>query len=170
MTELTQARIKELLNYDELTGVFTWVVNRKGRYGKIGHIAGTLAMRGSIHIMVDGKKRLAHRLAWLYIYGIFPIDMIDHIDGNPINNKITNLRECNVSENGRNRLAQKNNTSGFKGVTWHKTRGKWRSSMMLNRKSIHIGHFDSANQASIAYEAYTKEIYREFYRSPNNGL
>ena len=161
---ITKKRLKDVLSYNAETGIFTWNVNLRGKAAKIGFVAGTPSIRGSVHITVDGKKYLAHRLVWLYIYGEFPDDMLDHIDGNPLNNKITNLRECNNTQNGRNRLAQNNNTSGFKGVSWHKTRGKWRASITLHGKHHHIGHFDSAEKASSAYESYTKEIYGEFYR------
>ena len=99
---LTLDYLKQLLNYDPLTGIFTWVVSRNRRV-KIGQIAGYLNSP-ILHrrIEIDGKSYGAHRLAWLYVYGYFPCGVVDHIDGNPSNNKITNLRECTQGENSRN--------------------------------------------------------------------
>ena len=94
-TVLTAERLRELLNYDPLTGVFSWRVNGRGRSG-VGTVAG-----GSNHkrIAIDKKEYFVHRLAWLYVHGCWPTEDIDHINGDPSDNRIANLREANsVSE------------------------------------------------------------------------
>ena len=89
--KLTQKKVKQYLNYDPLTGEFTWIVHR--RCLKAGSVAGCL-YRGYTSIRISGKQYYAHRLAWLYVYGYFPEHQIDHIDRNPSNNRINNLRHA----------------------------------------------------------------------------
>ena len=110
--------------------------------------------RGYIYLSVKGKKIPAHRLVWESVNGVVPKGYeIDHVDGNPSNNTITNLRLLTHAENmqNRHRPSRKNKTSGVKGVHWDKDRRKWRSHIVVNGKQIHIGRFDSIDDALIAY-------------------
>lgn len=101
---LTQDRLRELLHYDPDTGVFT---NIKPRHRvKVGDIAGSNSGKGYLQIQIDQKRYSAHRLAWLYTYGRFPEEFIDHINGNPSDNRIVNLREVTQRENLQNRKKQ----------------------------------------------------------------
>lgn len=93
--------------------------------------------------------------------------VIDHIDGNPSNNRKSNLRICTVSENGFNRSKQKNNTSGVKGVSWDKKSQKWLAQIMSNCKQYRIGLFDTIKEASDAYDAKAIELHGEFARLNN---
>lgn len=86
-------------------------------------------------------------------------EVVDHIDGNPLNNTRSNLRICSNTENVRNQRRHKNNTSGFKGVSWHANRGKWRAYITPNRKQIHLGLFDNTEDAARAYDAAALEHY-----------
>jgi hypothetical protein len=95
---LNKERLDELLDYSPDSGLFTWKVNRRGK-AKSGCIAGSKNGQGYILIKIDGKFYFAHRLAWLVTHGTFPINMIDHIDGNRENNKINNLREATAEQN-----------------------------------------------------------------------
>ena len=89
----------------------------------------------------------SHRLAWLYVYGCFPKDEIDHIDGNPMNNAIENLRDVTSQENKKNMCKPVTNTSGSIGVGWRKCRGKWRATISVNNKALHLGYFNTFEEA-----------------------
>ena len=92
-----------------------------------------------IHITLNGKTKSyrAHRLAILYTDGYFPLEQVDHIDGNGLNNKRINLREVSDGENKKNKPMYSNNTSGTVGVNWHKAAQKWQVSIRVNGKKIH---------------------------------
>ena len=139
---LTQDRLKHLLRYDPETGVFTWRKN--------GKIAGTTRKDGYKKIGFDGAQWYAHRLVWLYMMGTLSKD-IDHIDRNPSNNKFVNLRAVTKSENQHNRLKQRNNTSGYKGVVYFKLTNKWRAAIWANNAPIYLGYFDTPAEAGAAY-------------------
>ena len=99
---ITQTRLKELLNYDPISGIFTWKTSRGGR--KPGSIAGTKCIhKGYITIQIDGTLYRAHRLAFLYMIGRLPEDQVDHIDRCKDNNAWSNLRECTQAENQLNK-------------------------------------------------------------------
>jgi hypothetical protein len=119
---ITYERVHELLDYDPKTGIFTWKVGRGGR--RFGRVAGNKRSDGYIKIQIDGRSYLAHRLAWLYIYGYLPEHDVDQIDRDPSNNRIDNLREVSRTCNLRNCGNHSSNTSGVKGVSFHKQRGK----------------------------------------------
>ena len=119
--ELTQEFVRSVLNYDEVTGVFTWRSSGKGR--KMGRMAGCLHRTlGSVQLHVGGRLYYAHRVAWLYMTGAWPEEHVDHIDGNPANNAWANLRAATNSENMQNqrRGRSDNKSSGMLGVTWSK--------------------------------------------------
>lgn len=139
--KLTQERLKELLDYDPETGVFT---RKKGVKGaNKGDIAGCLNKSvGYWMIGIDKENYRAHRLAFLFMEGYLPENQIDHIDRNRINNKWNNLREVSQSCNARNSNVASNNKSGVKGVCWDSSRKKWRVEIKVPRK-INIGRFDN---------------------------
>jgi len=143
--KLTQERLKEVLDYDSETGVFTGLVARRGRATK-GSVAGNLTSRGYIRVGVDGKVYKAHRLVWLYVYGYFPENEIDHIDRNPSNNKLSNLREVSHQCNMRNSKGRSNATSDVKGIAFRK--GKWRALISIGNKMMYLGSFSSKSLAA----------------------
>lgn len=160
---LTFKDIIEILNYNKETGEFTWRQRKKGR--QLNGRAGNITPDGYTAIMINYKRYLAHRLAWLYVYGKFPDKLIDHIDGNPSNNRILNLREANQVENMRNQKMKVSNTSGFVGVYFDKRKGKWMARVTLqNGKLSFLGYFPTAELASAAYQEAAKSIYGEFYK------
>jgi hypothetical protein len=169
MTELTQELLKELLSYDPDTGIFTNLTQR-GKVKK-GAVAGSKYSNGYIYIEVDYKRYRAHRLAWLYVYGEFPANQIDHINEIKDDNKIVNLRLATNLENQHNVSSlQLNNTSGFRGVFWRKNRKKWKAIIYLNGRQKHIGHFDTAEEASEAYLAAKKELHPFWEEKTIRGL
>jgi hypothetical protein len=148
---ITQQRLQELLSYDPEMGLFINLTQRSNRI-KTGSVAGHKRQDGYIKIMLDGKLYLAHRLAWLYIYGEFPKKGLDHVDENPSNNRISNLRLATHQENSHNQSSPRtDNTSGFRGVSWSKRHQKWTARIKLNEKYKNLGYFNTAEQASEAH-------------------
>jgi hypothetical protein len=152
---LSQEYIKSILDYDLDTGIFTWKVN-KSQKTKIGDVAGWL-YNGYREIEINNKKYKAHRLAWLYVNGEIPKNLIDHIDGNRSNNKISNLREATYQENSENYKTPKTNKSGIKNVSWYKSLNKWVVSISIKNIKKTIGYFDDLEFAElVAIEARNK--------------
>ena len=148
---LTQSELKSQLNYDSETGIFTWKISKSG-IKNINQIAGNVDIYGYHRIKINQKIYKAHRLAWLYIYGEMPKNKIDHINRIKNDNRICNLREATISQNGFNQNLNKRNTSGFRNVSWNKRNKKWIVALRCNKKQIFIGTFDDvdlANQAAI---------------------
>jgi excinuclease UvrABC ATPase subunit len=143
---LTQERLKELLHYDEETGVFTWLNSPRNNVPS-GSIAGTIDKKGYVRILYSKKLYLAHRLAWLYVHGNFPKNDIDHINGNPTDNRICNLRPVTRKQNMENKKIYKTNKSGYSGVTWHSRDKKWNVRIGHYGKRISLGYFDNLNDA-----------------------
>ena len=148
---ITQTELKQQLHYNPDTGIFTRLVAKCRRF-KAGDIAGCLSPNGYILIGINGKLYRAHRLAWLYVYGKFPKDQIDHINGIKSDNRIANLRESTHAENMQNEIKPRsNNTSGYLGVSWDKNRGNFVTSISINGKNKHLGYFEIAAEAHQVY-------------------
>jgi hypothetical protein len=148
------------LDYNQETGIFTWKV--KTRTSSAGGIAGHANWRGYVSIWINGKQYYAHRLAWAVCNNAWPIGDIDHINEDKSDNRISNLRIASRSENMFNRGRNSNNTSGMKGVVFCKQTQRWRAQIMVNRKGVKIGRFDTKEEAANAYILKAKEIRGEF--------
>lgn len=153
---LTQERLKELLHYDPETGLFTWRI-RVAYRAHIGDVACSQPHRGYTYIMIDGSRIGTHRFAWLYMFGIWPKDQIDHINGVRDDNRICNLREATNTENQQNRGISKRNTSGYAGVSFFS--GAWYARIRVNRKRIHLGCFPTPELAHEAYKQAKSELH-----------
>jgi hypothetical protein len=158
---ITQEKLKDLLHYDSGTGVFTWVKPRIGV--RVGAVAGSPDRHGYICTRIDGRRYLAHRLAWLYVHGVTPPEHIDHINQVKADNRLANLRLATTSENLKNTGVYVNNTSGFKGVSWDKQNQNWRATATLTGKQLHLGRFNTAEEASAAYNNFAKVNHGQFY-------
>lgn len=154
---LNATRARELLEYDAATGVFTW--KQTCRTSWAGKVAGTKHCKGYQQICLDGVVYLAHRLAWLYVHGEFPAGPLDHKDRNRTNNRIDNLRPVNGSQNQQNRVAQRNSTSGLKGVCWDKSRQKWSAHIRVDDKQKTIGRYDTREAAYAAYVRVASQVH-----------
>jgi hypothetical protein len=172
MIVLTQEYLKLILHYNLLTGVWTWLIN-KSRSIKPGDIAGCAmcsnhkekdGCEGKIHylvIRIDGKLYYAHQLAFLYMTGSL-VKEVDHADRDGLNNRWSNLRECTRSENNANMTKQSNNTSGYKGVCWHKTNKKWQAQIGYKGRHYNLGFYSDIENAKAAYDAKSRELHGEF--------
>lgn len=150
---LTQARLQDILDFDPTTGVFRW--RRTTHAVDAGQIAGFPHGRwGYWRIGIDGGRYMLHRIAWLYVHGVWPPAEIDHIDGVKSNNAIANLRSVTRGENMHNqRVAHRSNRSGLLGAHWRPEDGKWVAQISLGRRKIYLGIFDSGADAHAAYLA-----------------
>ena len=157
---LTAERLREVLSYDPLTGVFLWKVST-GRRVRVGGVAGYLDEDGYLRIRIDGTAYRAHRLAWLYAHGHWPADQLDHRNRVRSENWIDNLREATNAQNHQNLSLSVRNRSGHIGVAWHKSAGKWRARLRVRGKVINAGSFERIEDA-VAARAKAKAEYHEF--------
>lgn len=157
---LTAERARELLLYDGENLI--WTVRRQKV--KNGAIAGSLE-DGYRRICIDGKRYRAHRLIWLIVHGVWPTNIIDHEDHNTGNNQIGNFRDVTHRENCLNQKLHCTNTSGHAGVYWGKRESRWRAQIYVHGKTIHLGRFDSKDEAIAARKLAEQE--HGFH--PNHG-
>jgi hypothetical protein len=157
---ITQSELKEILDYNPDTGVFTWIKSIGTR--KVGDVARYKHHGGYINIKIQGKMYQAHRLAYLYMTGNFPKHFIDHINHIKDDNRWANLRDATHSQNHANKAKLKNNTSGYKGVSWNKQCKKWESQIGYMNKDIHLGKYTTPQEAAEAYKKKAIELFGEF--------
>ena len=150
--ELTAEYLRSILNYDPETGIFTWKISNSSR-AKVGDVVGCQSGDGYLRIQLQSRKYQAHRLAWLYVYGEWPEDQIDHINRIRTDNRISNLREVTNKQNLQNSGKRSDNTSGHPGVIWHKRISKWQATIKHNQKQIHLGYYSTIEEAIAARKA-----------------
>lgn len=144
--------LRTLLNYNPDTGIFSWKARKEKRFDVnfADRTAGTKTKSGYVTIRFKGKRALAHRLAWLYVQGIWPVGVIDHIDRDRSNNRIVNLRDCSHQENILNRNVLP--SSGVKGVYFRRKRKKWLARGYVDGKIKCFGSFTTMEEAIGSYE------------------
>ncbi|MGJ4857070.1 HNH endonuclease [Labrys sp. La1] len=157
MTDLTPDDVRSVLQYDPDTGVFFSLKTKKN----IGATDGI----GYQRFKIGGKLYRLHRLAWVIIYGEWPAGDVDHINGNTFDNRICNLRVATRALNIANSKLSKKNTSGYKGVSYSKSRNKWQSYITVARKHIFLGNYDCPTKAHAAYFEAAKRYFGEFARA-----
>ena len=151
----TAEQARSRLDYDPATGEFHWSASVRVCGGKR---AGKTDLRGYRHIKLMGRSYLAHRLAWLYVMGEWPVDQIDHINGDRADNRFCNLRLATHAQNMQNRAIGKNNTSGFMGVKFR--RNKWRAEIRAFGNIRWLGSFNSPEEAHAAYLDAKQSMHR----------
>lgn len=155
---LTWERLREVLDYDPRTGIFTWKVGTAR--GRIGAQAGVIFGIGYRYITIDGRKHLAHRLAFFYSNGRWPDYFVDHINHVVDDNRIENLREADNFQNVHNQKPKAMGMSGFRGV---RPAGKRFSAIITVRNlRIDLGRFNTAEEAHRAYLEAAQKYYGEF--------
>lgn len=165
---LSQEQLKEFALYDPLTGVFTRKISRgKNQFGAefvrwlAGTVMGTVGQQGYVRISIFGKIYQGHRLAWLYHYGEWPKDQIDHINHDRSDNRIENLREATNGTNRKNISLPCTNKSGVIGVHRHSQNDCWVAQIRVDGKTHHLGCYQHLDQA--AYARKEAEIYYGFH-------
>jgi len=156
---LTQSQLKELLHYDPDTGIFTNNVDRN--YCALsGAQAGHLHIAtGYVYICINKKDYLAHRLAWFYMFDVWPSGQLDHINRVRHDNQIANLREVTDSQNSQNTKIRVNNTSGVKGIYWDSSAEGWRAQITVNHITHSLGRFKNLNEAIIARKQAEEQLH-----------
>ena len=157
---ITQSELKDLVYYEPDTGNF--IAKKPRGKLKIGNILGNKNHDGYMRIKINYTHYSSHRLAWLYVYGKFPDNEIDHINRIKNDNRLINLREASTSQNGINKSLTKRNTSNFKGVTFNKKANKWQAQATLNKKTYYLGIYQTKEEAYKAYVDFAKKNHGEF--------
>jgi hypothetical protein len=155
---LSLDHLKQVLDYNPQTGVFVWKVSTARRIVP-GTVAGTVNSKGYRVIQLFRKLHTEHRLAWFYVTGVWPSDQIDHINQVKTDNRFENLREATNSQNSQNSKIRRNNTSGYKGVSWWAHREKWAAQMRVDGKNRLLGMFDNPLDAHLCYQSLAKIVH-----------
>ena len=173
---MRQEELQEIIYYCKDTGIFSWLERSELTHSKymsrdsshtVKHATKLWNSRnakkiigskthGYLEVRIKNKVYRLHSLAWLYCYGFIP-DQLDHINGIRDDNRIENLRDVSQSINNKNTAKRKNNTSGFTGVYYFKRLSKWAAKIVSDGKQIHIGCFDTPEEAN---EARLKELHK----------
>jgi hypothetical protein len=159
---LTAEELRERLDYDPETGVFTWRMSNNFSY-KIGDVAGSRSDKGYVRVVVLGHVYRAHRLAWLHVNGVWPQNQIDHINGIRDDNRIENLREATNAENQRNSKKRANTGCTLKGV--YNDNGRFYARIWVQKKSVYLGCYDTEEEAHAAYKAAAEKEFGAFARA-----
>jgi len=159
--ELSEAYLKSILHYNPDVGAFTWRQRPRDMFSCdrlhasfntrfSGKTAGSLAVRGNIDIRVGNVLHKAHRLAWLYTTGSWPMGEIDHISGDQTDNRFVNLRDVSSSRNSRNMKKKTGSLSAISGVTWSVNSRMWRARIQASNNIMELGYFNSLLDAASA--------------------
>lgn len=163
MAALTYLRLKEVLRYEPDTGRFYWLVNGAQRK-RPGDEAGSPSKDGRIRIRIDNELFYRYRLAWLYMTSKWPTQKVDHINGNPADDRWQNLRDVSQRVNIQNRLcAARTNKSGLLGVS-ATPHGTYTASIRADGKRYRLGTFPTAEQAHSEYMRAKRDLHHEAMR------
>lgn len=169
----TPEELRQLLRYEPETGKLYWLERKDGSPGSAmfnTRFAGNEALTAPVGEKalcgsVNGGRYLAHRVIWALVHGEWPTGQIDHINGNPFDNRLSNLREVESFENQRNMKRPSHNTSGVCGVSWNAQHRKWQARINARRKTVMLGVFSDFNEAVAA----RKQAEKEYGYHPNHG-
>lgn len=167
------AALRQLLRHDQEAGKLFWRPRPMEMFSSkitfltwnsrwAGRHAGYLGANGYLYLSIFHKRFLAHRVIWAIFYGDWPNKNIDHINGSPTDNRISNLRLASQAENCRNSRIRRDNKTGVKGVSWHASRRKFIADICVNGVRKRIGYFDTKDDAEKAYLSFAEELHGDF--------
>jgi hypothetical protein len=165
--EITQILLRERFSYNSETGVLTRRIAPHGRFFA-GERVGWFDAKGYLRTGIAGKYPAVHRLIWLYVYGVWPREQLDHINGIKDDNRLINLREASNSQNTCNRDVRRGSESGLKGITQDKRTGRWRAYVHVGGKRIWLGFFTTKEEAHSVRLAHS-HVYGEFARETDHS-
>lgn len=158
MTEITAERARELFDYDPFTSALTWRVSRGGQ--EKGTPAGSRNLFGYLITGVDGRRYYNHRLIWLWVTGAWPRGEIDHVNGDPADNRLENLRDVSSKTNRENRRRPSvSNKSGFLGVYWCAGKHRFKAQIRTGGKRTKLGMFTTPEAAHEAYLTAKRQLH-----------
>lgn len=174
--DITAAQVRAILDYNPETGEFFWRERPAGHFRTsrthkwwnsryAGKRAGCPGGNGYRNITINNRHYRANRLAWLYMTGEWPCGEVDHENRKIDDDRWDNLRDATHTQNIANTKTYSSNTSGFKGVHWHKRLKKWRSEITISGKKHHLGLFINVEDAHYAYALAAKKIHGKFARA-----
>lgn len=151
--------IIEIFDYDP-QGFLIWKHSKQGRTKKV---SGSQDKSGYSRVCIDYQRYMVSRIIWIFHNGDIPGDHeIDHIDSDPTNNKIENLQLVNKAQNRQKRRAMRNNTSGYRGVSYNKSKSKWFATICANGTRIRLGYFNDLEEAARAYDRASIQYHGDF--------
>lgn len=153
--------LKEFMDYDCDTGIFTWKKHRC-QTATPGRVVTNLDAKGYVTFGWNRHNYRAHHVAWWWVTGEMPQGEIDHKNNIRHDNRFCNLRKASSTQNNHNRLKPVTNTSGVKGVNWHKHRGAWVARVTVNGHRVHLGYFDELSAAERAVRDAREYLHGEF--------
>lgn len=155
MTDLTPSRLQAIFEYDAEAGTITRTARTESE--PRGKVMGFTMANGYRAMLIYGKQYYVHRIAFAIAHGRWPTALIDHINGDPSDNRLSNLREATSRENSRNRAR-----SADHGATFYRRYGKWRASVSVDGRQKHLGYFATKDEALAARVLAEKQHYGEF--------
>jgi hypothetical protein len=161
--DLTLEILREVLSYDAETGQFRHIGTRHNPRRSLDR-AGSANHKGHRRIILFGRPMAEHVLAWFYVYGVWPDRIVDHINGDPSDNRIGNLRLATHSQNSANAGVRADNKSGVKGVWWCRSTQRWKAAVRVNGKRKSLGAYHNMEQAIAAYRAEATRAFGEYAR------
>lgn len=164
-TALTPDRLRRCLSYDPAAGTFFWRASLGPGRRHLDREAGKI-VQGYRRVFVDGKSYAAQRLAWLYMTGAWPMNDVDHQNGNTLDNRWANLRDATRTQNNGNRTVKlKRKRASLKGATWDSARLRWAAYITFRGKQTNLGRFDIEEDAHAAYMSAAARLFGEFARA-----
>lgn len=155
-------RLRELFTYNEVEGTFVWRIANGGRSSP-GRVAGASCPQGYVYLRIDGVPYRAHRLAWLYVYGEWPPEFIDHLNGNRSDNRIANLRLATLETNNQNRRnARKDSLTGLMGVTFRKKDGYYQGVIQHHGVRYYLGRSRDPQVIHLRYLEAKRSLHKGF--------
>jgi len=153
---LTQELVQSIFDYEDGN-----LIRKEGKKNCLGKTAGYIKKNGYGLVKVSGKQYLLHRIIFLHHHG-FLSQEVDHIDGDPRNNKIENLRAAIHEQNMKNSKNYSTNKSGTRGVTWHKRTQKWQVDVQVNKRTCYLGTFADKELAELVSIEARDLMYKEY--------